>query len=79
MSAKVLICELYKIFPKGIYLDFGSAIDLICCKKDSRGVEYDYNYIHEFLNELLPEEWDNEKYNFIYEKAKKNIGIHLHR
>lgn len=79
MSAKVLICELYKIFPKGIYLDFGSAIDLICSKKDSRGVEYDYNYIHEFLNELLPEEWDNEKYNFIYEKAKKNIGIHLHR
>ena len=77
MSAKVLICELYKKFPKGIYLDFGSAIDLICTKKDSRGREYDYNYIRNFLSELLPEEWDNEKFNYIYDKSKFKLGIHL--
>jgi len=33
MGAKVIICELKKRFPRGIYLDFGSALDLICTKK----------------------------------------------
>jgi hypothetical protein len=77
MSAKVLICELYKRFPRGIYLDFGSAIDLICTKRDSRGREYNYEYISNFLNELLPEEWNNYEYNYIYEKANKKLGTHL--
>jgi hypothetical protein len=27
MAAKVLIAELHKYFPSGIYLDFGSALD----------------------------------------------------
>ena len=77
MSAKVLICELYKRFPKGIYLDFGSALDLICTKKDSRGREYNYNYIRTFLGDLLPEEWDNDEFNYIYDEAKTKLGIHL--
>jgi len=81
MSAKVLICELYKRFPNGIYLDFGHALDFICTKKDSRGIEsnwgYNYEYIYEFLKELLPEEWDDDKYNYIYEEAKQKLGIHL--
>lgn len=77
MSAKVLICELHKRFPKGIYLDFGSAIDLICTKKDSRGRGYNYEYISNFLSELLPEEWNDDKYNYIYEQAKTKLGVHL--
>lgn len=77
MSAKVLICELYKRFPGGIYLDFGSAIDLICTKRDSRGREYDYNYIHNLLKELLPQNWDDESFEGIYREARHSLGVHL--
>lgn len=77
MSAKVLICELYKKYPNGIYLDFGSALDLICTKKDSRGREYDYEYISTFLSELLPQEWNDSKYDYIYNESKYKLGIHL--
>lgn len=79
MSAKVLICELYKRFPKGIYLDFGSAIDLICTKRDSRGREYNYDYIHDLLKELLPKEWDDDHFDYIYDEAWNSLGIHLPR
>lgn len=77
MNAKVLICELYKRFPNGIYLDFGSALDLICTRRDSRGREYDYDYIHKLLQELLPEDWDNEKWNGIYAQARTKMGVHM--
>jgi len=46
MSAKVLICELTKLYPKGIFLDFGSAADFICTKKHSRGASYTYEDIY---------------------------------
>lgn len=36
MSAKVLICELYKIFPAYIYLDVGSTFDVICTNTYTR-------------------------------------------
>lgn len=77
MSAKVLICELHKLFPNGIYLDFGSALDLICTKRDSRGREYDYQYIRYFLSELLPSDWDDSKYDYIYQEARYKMGLHL--
>ena len=77
MSAKVLICELTKTFPKGIYLDFGSALDLICTKKDSRGYTYSYDYTKNLLKDIIPEDWDNNKYNSIYNNANKKLGLHM--
>jgi len=59
MSAKVLICELIKVYPKGIYLDFGSALDLVCTKKDSRAYTYDYNSLKHLLQDMIPEYWDD--------------------
>ena len=77
MSAKVLICELYKKFPNGIYLDFGSGLDLICTKKNSRGHNHDYDFVKDLLKELLPDDWEDSKYDYIYENAKVKLGIHL--
>lgn len=78
MSAKVLICELFKAFPRVIYLDFGSALDLICTKKDSRGFPFTYEQAKEWLHELIPETWEDDKYNTLFEEAKHKMGIHLH-
>jgi hypothetical protein len=77
MSAKVLICELYKKFPNGIFLDFGSALDYLCTKRDSRGGLYTYNNLINLLRDILPDDWDSEIYNNIYEKARTKMGIHL--
>jgi len=77
MSAKVLLCELTKSFPNGIYLDFGSALDIICTKRDSRGWNYGYEYVTNLLKECLPEDFEDDKYNDIYNSAKQNLGVHL--
>lgn len=77
MGAKVIISEMSKKFPNGIYLDFGSAIDLICTKRNSRGWDYTYEEMKPFFNELLPDDWEDEKYNEIFELAKVNMGLHL--
>ena len=77
MGAKVLICELVKKFPNGIYLDFGSALDIICTKHDTRGWNYGYSYYENLLKECLPNNWDDNKFNILYDYAKKNLGLHL--
>jgi hypothetical protein len=77
MGAKVIISELSKKFPNGIFLDFGSALDLICTKRDSRGRDYSYDTLVEVLRDLLPEDWEDEKYNEVFEHAKVNMGVHL--
>ncbi len=77
MSAKVLISELKKKFSNGIYLDFGSALDLICTKKDSRGREYDYTYIQNLFADILPNNWNDPKFDYIYNEANNKLGIHL--
>lgn len=79
MGAKVIICELKKRFPNGIYLDFGSALDLICTKKDSRGSATDFTYedLKVVFKELLPPDWEDQKYDYIYKDAKKNLGKHI--
>lgn len=80
MSFKNIICECHKIFENGIYLDFGSAIDLLCSKKDSRGYfiySIDYQYLITKLEEILPEEWNHNKFNYIYEQAKYKLGVHI--
>jgi hypothetical protein len=77
MSSKILICELTKAFPKGIYLDFGSALDIICTKRDSRGWNYGYEYFTNLLQDCLPENWEDDKYNQLYEISKDKLGLHL--
>lgn len=77
MSAKVIISEVSKRFPHGIFLDFGSALDLICTKHDSRGWEYKYEDLVRVFKDLLPDDWENEIYNNIFESAKLYTGVHL--
>mgnify|MGYP003344700504 CR=1 FL=1 len=77
MNAKIMICELYKTNPNGIYLDFGSALDKLCTKRDSRGFAHTYEYLINLLKDILPDDWESEKYNNIYEQAKHKLGIHL--
>lgn len=77
MGAKVLICELNKIYPKGIFLDFGSAMDFICTKRDSRDREYSYDLLYNLTERILPEDWHDPKYNELYETAKIKMGIHI--
>jgi hypothetical protein len=79
MGSKVLICELVKLFPHGIFLDVGSGLDLLCTKKDSRGREYSYNTIlKEFKNhDMIPDNWDDSSYDDIYKVASRSLGVHL--
>lgn len=77
MGSKVLITELIKKFPNGIYLDFGSALDTICTKHDTRGWKYGYDYYTTMLKDCLPDDWEDDRYNVIYESAKNNLGRHL--
>lgn len=77
MSAKIFIYELHKLFPNGIYLDYGSALDIICTKRDSRGFSHNYEYVYNLLKFLLPQDWEDEKYNYIYTEAKKKLGLHV--
>ena len=77
MSAKVLICELKKIYPKGIYLDIGSGLDKICTKRESRGWKYNYEYLTTILKDCLPDDWEDSKYNELYSESSNSLGLHL--
>ena len=79
MGAKVLICELTRLFPNNIYLDFGSAIDKICTKKTSRGWEPSYKKLMKDLGEILPDNWNDSEFDRIYTEAEVKLGIHLTR
>ena len=77
MAAKILICELSKLFPNNIYLDCGSSFDKICTKKTSRGWEPPYEEFVEIFGGLLPENWNDPKYDYIYQEAVSKLGIHI--
>jgi hypothetical protein len=77
MSAKILIAELAKIYKNGIYLDFGSALDLLCTKKDSRGREYTYEKLLEITKDIIPENWNDPKYNYIYGISQIELGLYV--
>jgi hypothetical protein len=79
MGSKPLIAELHKQYPNNIYLDFGSALDLLCTKRDSRGRGYSYETLHNKMAsaDILPPSWDDPKYNDVYVAAQKSLGIHL--
>lgn len=77
MGAKVLIATLKKDFPNSIYLDFGSAIDKICTKKTTRGWEPTYDELMNLLKDIIPSNWNDPKYDYIYQKANNDLGIHI--
>jgi hypothetical protein len=77
MGAKVLIYELMKKYPNNLYFDLGSALDQLCTKKTSRGWEPSYEHQLYIFKDLLPSDWNDEKYNDIYKEAVTKLGIHL--
>jgi len=77
MASKPLIAELKKEFPENIYLDFGSAIDEICTKKNSRGYANNYDQLVKDLHILIPDNWNDPIYDYIYLQSKYCMGVHL--
>lgn len=77
MASKILIYKLLQKSPSNIYLDLGSALDQICTKKTSRGWEPEYKTQLIYFKDLLSDDWNDSKYNFIYDEANTRIGIHL--
>jgi hypothetical protein len=77
MSSKILLYELAKLFPNNIYLDFGSALDKICTKQASRGCEPEYETSMKWLSDIIPPNWNDPKYDYIYHEAKTKLGLHL--
>ena len=79
MSAKVLIAELHKIYPNGIYIDIGSGLDMICTKRNSRGCGFKYEQLYnKFLeNDFIPADWNDHKYDYIYPDAHNKLGLHI--
>jgi hypothetical protein len=77
MGSKVLIGELHKLYPSAIYLDFGSGFDFLCTKVSTRGWEFtdqSYSEVTNYLNGLLPDDWNDSKYIWIYEEAFNNLN-----
>lgn len=77
MGSKILIMELHKRFPNGIFIDIGSGLDYLCTKKCSRGNIFSYEKLEKYFEEILPENWNDISFNNVYEAAKNNFGIHL--
>ena len=77
MGSKMLIMELHKRFPNGIFIDIGSGLDYLCTKKSSRGHTFSYETLESYFQEILPPNWTDPCFEPIYEKAKTNIGLHL--
>jgi hypothetical protein len=73
MAAKILLYELAKFYPNNIYLDFGSALDKICTKLTTRGWEPHYNTSMDWLKDIIPSDWDDEKYDYIYNECRNNL------
>jgi len=78
MASKVLIADLMLENDKNIYIDIGSALDLIATKKDSRGYMH-YDEMKHYFNDLLPNNWEDPIYDSIYQEAYHQLGIHLHK
>ena len=61
INAKIMIYELSKIFPNGIYLDFGSGLDKICTQQTTRLCQQSYDYLVDKLKDILPDNWNNNQ------------------
>lgn len=76
MASKILIRELHKKMPNGMYIDFGSALDALCTKRCSRNQNIKYETIVNYFKSILPDNWDDSEFDYIYEEAKQNLGVH---
>jgi hypothetical protein len=79
MAAKILIRKLAEEYPKGIFLDIGSALDIICTKHNSRGWNYDYATIYSMFSSIIPDDWEQPRFEIIYNRAQHLLGVHLNR
>ena len=77
MGAKVLISNLVKSNPNNIYLDFGSAIDKLCTKRNTRGGGVSYDQLLIDLKDIIPDNWNDSKYDYIYEESRDKLGTHI--
>lgn len=79
MGSKILIMELHKKYPNGIFVDIGSGLDYLCTKRCSRGWAEDVSYdkLEKYFEEILPSNWNDSQFDYIYALAKNNIGLHL--
>ena len=57
MGAKPLLSKLYEEFPNAIYLDIGSAFDLICTGNQTRSWNIEYSKMVDYLQEIVPSNW----------------------
>ena len=58
MSAKVLQMRIAQLHPKGIYLDIGSGLDVICTKVQTRSYGRGYEHEHSIWKDELPTNWE---------------------
>ena len=58
MGAKVLQMRITQVHPKGIYLDAGSGLDVICTKVKTRTYGLGYAYEHGIWKDELPSNWE---------------------
>lgn len=77
IGAKPLISDLHRLYPNAIYIDIGSALDTICTKRDSRGCTPPYEVLCEYLNPIIPPDWESEEYEPIFLEARNALGKHL--
>lgn len=77
MGSKILIMELHKQFPNGIYIDIGSGLDYLCTKKCSRGWKHSYDKLEAYFQEILPPNWNDSEFNIIYDKSKAYYGAYV--
>lgn len=82
MGGKVLIAELHKRIPSAIFIDIGSGLDFICTQKATRGwqnIEYNYEDYLEIFKEIIPDNWNDSKYDYIQTEAIKMLGAPTER
>lgn len=58
MGGKYLLSELHKKHPNAIYIDIGSAFDMLCAKRNSRSYNPPYEWLCSYLRPILPPGWD---------------------
>ena len=79
LGAKVLIGDLHRQFPQGVFIDIGSGLDFLCTQKDSRGAPYTYGDLERYFKSILPPGWHDAGYQSLYRDAAASFGRHLPR
>ena len=67
-----------QIFKKNIPNElFFTLLDTICTKRTTREFTIDYDFCYNFFKDILPDNWNDPKYDYIYPKAQNKLGLHL--